>query len=70
MRVVLCTCGIVYMLYSGAVYMWRCVHVVHVVPRTCDVVHMLCIRCEGSCSVQVVLCTCGTYGTSVDACSA
>ena len=54
-------CGTVYTLYSGVEYMWRCVHVVQATPCTCDVVHMLCRWC----SVQVVLCTCCTYGIGV-----
>jgi len=55
-HVVLCTFGIVYMLY-----MWRCVHIVQVVLYTCDIVHTLC-RCF---YVQLVLCTCCTYGIDV-----
>jgi len=63
MHVMLRTFGIVYTLYSGVVYMWHCVHVVQVVPCTCHV----CTHFAGGCSVQVVLCTCGKYGTNVDA---
>ena len=58
MHVMLCTFGSVYTLYASAIYMWHCVHVVQVVPCTCDVVHKLCRWWQ---------CTCGTYGTSVDA---
>jgi len=45
MCMVLCTCGIVYTLYSGALYMRHCVHVVQVVSFTSDVVHTLCRWC-------------------------
>jgi len=60
-KVMLCAFGIVYMLYSGVVYMWRCVHIVQVVSCTCGFVHTLC---------RWLQCTCGTYGNGVDACIA
>ena len=48
-----CTCNMM--------YMWRCLHIVEVVPCTCDIMYTLCRWC----SVQVVLCTYCTYGTGV-----
>lgn len=51
-------CGVMYMLYmwlctsceGGVVYMWCCVHVVHVALFTCGILYML----------YVVLCICNT----------
>jgi len=60
-HVVLCTRCAMVKCTCGTVYRWcRCFHV-HVI---------LCTHCASGCSVQVVLCTSGKYGTHVDACIA